>query len=183
MTNPDNFVSHRKVLMRLSIHVAALTAAYKITGDKKYALKAIEHLRAWFVNEETKMNPSLLYAQAITRKFTGRGTGIIDTIHLIEVAQSIIVLEKNKLIPAEDLNAIKKWFSEYLKWLTTHNYGVDEMSAKNNHGTCWVMQVAEFAKLVGDQEKMDFCRRRFKGSSPSCSNGSGWKFPPGIEEN
>jgi hypothetical protein len=162
MTNPDNFVSHRKVLIRMSIQVAALSAAYRITGDKKYALKAIEHLRAWFVNEETKMNPSLLYAQAITRKFTGRGTGIIDTIHLIEVAQSIMILEKDDLISSKDLAAIKKWFADYLKWLTTHQYGIDEMNAKNNHGTCWVMQVAEFAKLVGDQEKMDFCRKRFK---------------------
>ena len=162
MTNPDNFVSHRKVLVRLSIQVAALTAAYRITGDKKYALKALEHLRAWFVNEETKMNPSLLYAQAIIRKFTGRGTGIIDTIHLIEVTQSIIILEKDDLIPAKDLICIKKWFADYLKWMTTYNYGLDEMNAKNNHGTCWVMQVAEFAKLVGDEEKMDFCRKRFK---------------------
>jgi len=162
MTNPDNFISHRKVLIRLSIQVPALTAAYRITGDKKYALKAIEHLRAWFVNEETKMNPSLLYAQAIIRKSTGRGTGIIDTIHLIEVAQSIMILEKDGLIPAADLAAIKKWFEEYLKWLTTNNKGLDEMNAKNNHGTCWVMQVAAYAKLVGDEEKMEFCRKRFK---------------------
>jgi hypothetical protein len=162
MSNPDNFISHRKVLIRLSIQVPALTAAYRINGDRKYALKAIEHLRAWFINEETKMNPSLLYAQAIIRKFTGRGTGIIDTIHLIEVAQSITILEKDNLIPADDLAAIKKWYSGYLKWMTTHTYGLDEMNAKNNHGTCWVMQVAQFAKLVGDEEKMDFCRKRFK---------------------
>ena len=162
MTNPDNFVSHRKVLIRLSIQVAALTAAYRITYDKKYALKALEHLRAWFVNEETKMNPSLLYAQAIIRKFTGRGTGIIDTIHLIEVVQSIMILEKDDLIPPNDLACIKKWFADYLRWMTTYKYGIDEMNAKNNHGTCWVMQVAEFAKLGGDEEKMDFCRKRFK---------------------
>ena len=162
ITNPDNFVSHRKVLIRLSIQVAALTAAYRITYDKKYALKALEHLRAWFVSEETKMNPSLLYAQAIIRKFTGRGTGIIDTIHLIEVVQSIMILEKDDLIPPNDLAFIKKWFADYLRWITTYKYGIDEMNAKNNHGTCWVMQVAEFAKLGGDEEKMDFCRKRFK---------------------
>lgn len=162
MTNPENFVMHRKVLMRLSIQVADLIAAYKITGDKKYALKAIEHLRAWFVNEETKMNPSLLYAQAIKGKFTGRGTGLIDTIHLIEVAQSIMILERSGVISASDLTAIKKWFADYLEWLTTHKYGLDEMSAKNNHGTCWVMQVAAFARLTENEDKMEFCRKRFK---------------------
>ena len=31
------------------------------------------------------MNPNLLYAQAISGRFTGRGIGIIDTLHLVEV--------------------------------------------------------------------------------------------------
>lgn len=162
MTNPDNFVEHRRVMVRLSIHSATLTAAYKVTSDIKYAMHTIKHLKAWFVDSLTRMNPSLLYAQAIKGRFTGRGIGIIDTIHLIEVAQSIMILEKSKLISEEDLNAIKNWFKEYLLWLTTHQYGIDEMNAKNNHGTCWVMQVAMFSKLVNDVDKMNFCRKRFK---------------------
>src|SRR5947199_1574558 len=40
MTNPDNFVDHRKYLMRLSVQVPALAAASTITGDKKYAAHA-----------------------------------------------------------------------------------------------------------------------------------------------
>jgi len=162
MTNPDNFVAHRKAMVRLSIQSAGLTAAYKITNDKKYALKAIEHFAAWFVNDATRMNPNLLYAQAIKGRYTGRGIGIIDTIHLIEVARSISILEKAGLFDPSDLVAIKEWFKDYLDWLTTFQYGIDEMNAKNNHGTCWVMQVAAFSKLVGDEEKMNFCRVRFK---------------------
>src|SRR5579885_3387933 len=46
MTNPDNFVEHRKALMGMSVKVATLTAAYKITGEKKYADAAIKHLTA-----------------------------------------------------------------------------------------------------------------------------------------
>lgn len=162
LTNPENFVDHRKAMINFSIKAATLAAAYKITTDVKYAKQAVKHFMAWFVNEETKMNPNLLYAQAIKGRFTGRGIGIIDTIHLIEVAQSIFVLEKAGMISQEDLYAIKKWFQEYLNWLTTHKYGIDEMNAKNNHGTCWVMQVAAFAKLVNNKEKLEFCQNRFK---------------------
>ncbi|MDP2037978.1 MAG: alginate lyase family protein, partial [Ignavibacteria bacterium] len=61
-----------------------------------------------------------------------------------------------------ELFTIKKWFKDFLDWLTTHRYGLDEMNAKNNHGTCWVMQVAAFSQLVGDEDKMEFCRKRFK---------------------
>src|SRR5271167_191727 len=46
MTNPDNFVEHRKALMRLSVEVPALVAAWKITRDKRYADRAALHLRA-----------------------------------------------------------------------------------------------------------------------------------------
>src|ERR671932_810625 len=92
-SNPANFVEHRRALMRLSVQVPALAAAWKLTGDGRYARRAAEHLRAWFIDERTRMNPSLQYAQAIHGRTTGRGTGIIDTIHLVEVARAVEVLE------------------------------------------------------------------------------------------
>lgn len=162
LTNPANFVDHRKALIRFSVQTAALTAAYSITGEKQYAEHALKHLRAWFVSDATRMNPHLLYAQAIKGRFTGRGIGIIDTIHLVEVVQSIIILNEAGLFAPDEIAAIKAWFAEYLQWLLNHQYGKDEMNAKNNHGTCWVMQSAIFAKLIGDEQTMESCRRRFK---------------------
>src|SRR3989449_11217459 len=79
ITNPDNFVEHRRALMRLSVQVPALAAAFKLTGDERYAKEAGRHLRAWFTEEATRMNPSLTYAQAIHGRATGRGVGIIGT--------------------------------------------------------------------------------------------------------
>ena len=93
MTNPDNFVEHRRALMRLSVQVPALVAAWKLTKDKRYATQAAAHLRAWFIDERTRMNPNLQYAQAIQGRTTGRGIGIIDTIHLVEVARAIEILK------------------------------------------------------------------------------------------
>ncbi len=162
MSNPDNFVAHRKVMIRFSQIIGSLASAYKVTGNEKYVKQALLHLEAWFCDTATRMNPSLNYAQAIKGRFTGRGIGIIDTIHLMEVAQSIIAMEQASCFDMETLATIKSWFADYLKWLTTHPYGKDEMNAKNNHGTCWTMQVASFAKLTGDSELMDFCRNRYK---------------------
>src|ERR1700741_846427 len=59
MTNPDNFVEHRRALMRLSQQVPALVAAWKLTKDKRYATHASAHLRAWFIEGGTRMNPNL----------------------------------------------------------------------------------------------------------------------------
>lgn len=58
MTNPGNFVKHRQALMRLSVQVPALTAAFLITKQQKYADHAALHLRAWFLDEGTRMNPT-----------------------------------------------------------------------------------------------------------------------------
>jgi hypothetical protein len=162
MTNPENFTDHRRQMMRLSVQVAALSAAWKLTKERRYATLAARHLRAWFLDPRTRMNPHLLYAQAIKGRMTGRGIGIIDTIHLVEVARSVEVLESSGAMSSTEINGVKQWFADYLKWMTTHQYGVDEREAKNNHGTCWVMQVAAFARLTGNRELINFSRDRFK---------------------
>ena len=148
--------------MRLSVQVPALVAAWKLTKNKRYASKAAEHLRAWFVDERTRMNPNLQYAQAIHGVTTGRGIGIIDTIHLVEVARAIDVLKDSSALSMTELGAITQWFKDYLDWMTTSKNGTDERDAKNNHGTCWLMQVAAFAQLANDQKLLDYCRERFK---------------------
>ena len=162
MTNPDNFVEHRRYLMRLSVQFPALVAAWKLTRDERYARQAVKHLRSWFIDESTRMNPNLQYAQAIHGRFTGRGIGIIDTIHLVEVARAIEILKDSRSLSMTDLGGVILWFTDYLKWMTTSKNGIEERDAKNNHGTCWVMQVAAFAELVGDQELRTYCRNRFK---------------------
>jgi hypothetical protein len=162
MTNPDNFVAHRKAMVRLSLHVPALAAAWLLTSDRRFAQHAASHLRAWFVDDETRMNPNLQYAQAIHGRFTGRGTGIIDTLHLVEVARAASVVERASVLTDAERGRVRRWFDEYVTWMTTHKYGTDERDAKNNHGSCWVLQVAEFARLAGRPALLDYCRDRFK---------------------
>jgi hypothetical protein len=72
------------------------------------------------------------------------------------------VLERSGALSASDTTAINKWFTDYLTWMTTSKNGIDEREAKNNHGTCWVMQVAAYAHLVGDKKLLDYSRERFK---------------------
>ena len=162
LSNPDNFVEHRRALMRLSVQIPALAAAWKLTKDSRYAKHTARHLRAWFLDPSTRMNPNLQYAQAIHGRFTGRGIGIIDTIHLVEVARAIQSLEESSALSKTELDGIRQWFSDYLQWMTTSKNGIEEREAKNNHGTCWLMQVAAFAQLTGNGKLLDYCRDRFK---------------------
>ena len=164
LTNPANFTTHREALIRFSQISGALASAYVLTNDKKYAEKLTFHLKAWFVNQDTKMNPNLQYAQAIKGVATGRGIGIIDTVHLVEVTKAFKVIENSAVLSKAELEAIKSWFRNYLNWITTHEYGIAERDNGNNHSVCWTMQVAAFADLIKDTKTMDFCRNFYKTS-------------------
>jgi len=94
LTNPDNFTAHRLAMIRFSKIIGALASAYILTRDDQYVRHASLHLNAWFVNPATQMNANLQFAQAIKGKVTGRGIGIIDTIHLMEVAQGVLIMEQ-----------------------------------------------------------------------------------------
>jgi hypothetical protein len=162
LSNPGNFNDHRRALMRLSVQMPALAAAYELTKDAKYATHAQRHARAWFISRVTRMTPALRYAQAIHGRATGRGTGIIDTIHLVEVARALEQLDGVKGWSRDDAAFARAWFADYLDWLTTDQYGRDERDTTNNHATCWVMQVAAFAHYTGNAPLMEDCRRRYK---------------------
>lgn len=164
MTNPDNFTTHREALIRLSQISGALASAYILTEGRIYADELVIHLRAWFIDEKTKMNPNLLFAQAVKGVATGRGIGIIDTIHLIEVTKAIQAIETSPALSKADMTTIQSWFTSYLHWLTTHEYGIAERDNGNNHSVCWTMQVAAFADFINDKATMGFCRAFYKNT-------------------
>jgi Alginate lyase len=162
LSNPDNFDDHRRAMRRLSVLVPALAAAWRLTGDERFAAAAARHLRAWFLDPATLMNPDLRFAQAIRGITTGRGIGIIDTLHLVEVARAITVLRGSRALSPAEHEGLEGWFTAYLAWLTGSENGREERDAENNHGTCWALQVAEFARLAGDRELTDWCRARYR---------------------
>lgn len=161
-SNPDNFIAHRKSMIRLSDIIGTLASAYLLTDDEMYAEAAVRHLKAWFVDEATRMNPNLLYGQAIKGRHSGRSIGIIDTIHLVEVALGAKKLSKAEAFRPEDQAKVKEWFAQYLHWINTHPYGQKERRHPNNHGVCWSLQAAAFADLVGDAEQLEWIRKQFK---------------------
>ena len=161
-TNPDNFVAHRQVIRQLSDAVAALGAAYKLTGEDRYAKKTAGLLKVFFLDEKTRMNPNLQFAQAVPGVSRGRGTGIIDTLHLVEIPKAIEAMEESPAFPDDEDKGLKKWFADYVIWMTTSKNGQDEGKASNNHAVAFWLQVAVFAEYTGDQKNLAECRRRFK---------------------
>ena len=181
INNPDNFDYHRQAISQFSWATGTLTSAYLLTGKAIYAQTAVKHLQAWFVDPATLMNPNMLYTQAIKGVNTGRGIGIIDAIPFIEVTKSIQILEESPYLSRQDKQTIHDWFRTFMLWLNTHKYGLDEMNAKNNHGTWWHAQVAAYATFVGDKTILEKCRNHYTNILLPTQMGKDGSFPLEIE--
>jgi hypothetical protein len=136
--------------------VSSLSLAYYITNDSKYSDKAAELLRGWFLNDDTKMNPNLNYAQAVEGKNDGRGSGIIDTHEFPLITDAVGLLENSKNWTNDDDAKIKMWFGQYLDWLLSSKNGKDESKAKNNHGSWYDYQVVSTALFL---DKKDLAKK------------------------
>ncbi len=160
-SNPSKFDRHRDALTRFGIEMPALATAWFISRNPHFAMRAAAHLRAWFVNPATRMNPDLSHAQAIIGVNTGRAIGIIDTLHIVEVARAALLLASHDAPGyAAIRSGVDRWFREYLDWLTGSAAGRQERDQRNNHGSCWLLQVAAFGALVGDGTVLRDARSR-----------------------
>ena len=160
-SNPNNFDDHRKAMITLSVEMPALTAAWLLTGNRRYGLRACDHLKAWFVVPATRMNPNLMYAQAVQGQSTGRSFGIIDTVHLVEVARAASFLI-GELLNRQDSHAVQVWFADYLDWIYESERGHEERDTRNNHAICWSLQAAEFARLAKNESIREDVYRRYR---------------------
>lgn len=158
-SNPDCFNRHRKVLMRLSCIAGVLAKEFLRTQDKAVLDKFCEHMHIWFADENVSMLPHLEYAQAIRNQLPGRNFGVIDSIHLAEVALAVIKLRR--YMPSQLVDSVTKWFEKYLQWLITSQLGADERKTLNNHAVCWYMQAAAFAHLTENNALLDEFRSDF----------------------
>lgn len=152
--NPEiNKITDHKYLSELDNTCRTLALAWYCTGEEKYAVKATALLRHWFLNEATKMNPNLNYAQAIPGINNGRGIGIIETIALTGIADAVALLKGSKALTDADSKGIQQWYAQYLNWMLTSKNGNEEHAAKNNHGTWYYAQSINFALFTGNTAK------------------------------
>ena len=130
-------------------NVETLALAYYFTGNETYAEGAAKVARTWFLDPATRMNPHLKYAQAIMGVNEGRGTGILEAIHISVAADALGLLAESKAWPKDNQKALKEWLRTYHDWLIESDPGKDERRAKNNHGTFYDVQAVRIALVIG----------------------------------
>ncbi len=159
--NPEiNKITDDRYKSEMIESVRDLAYAFYFSGEEKYFIKAVDYLHSWFINEKTKMNPNLNYAQFIPGVTEGRAAGIIDIHGLYQLVDAIGILETSDKWNKNDDSALKNWFSEMLNWLLISKNGIAESKAKNNHGSWYDVQIVSISLYLGKTEQAkDFLNR------------------------
>lgn len=134
---------------RMAAAAETLAQAWYFTGREEYAQHAARLLRAWFLDEKTRMNPNLNFGQAVPGVTDGRAAGVIDTTDLIGLVDAVGLLGGSRAWTEADQRGLQAWFQKYLAWLRESKIGRDEAAASNNHGTWYDAQAASYALFAG----------------------------------
>ena len=154
-TNPDSQSpekSDRPRIEAISIHAETLGLAYYLTGNEKYAKKAAELLRVWFLDVATRMNPNLNYAQARPGHVDGSKSGVLDGRMMTRALEGSILIAGSSALSDTEREGLKAWAGEYFQWLKSAELAVEEAAARNNHGSFYDAQAMYFALYSGNRE-------------------------------
>lgn len=152
--NPErNKYSDASQLSKVIDGVFTLGNAYYYTNDERYAKKAFGLVDTFFVNPATRMNPNLKYGQFIPGICEGRGIGIIETRFMGRLLEGITLMHGAESWDKHVYEGLKRWVGEYLNWLQTHPYGIDESKAHNNHGTYYDTQCVAMHLFLGQVDE------------------------------
>jgi len=151
-SNPELEKYDRHPLGNMASAVNTLALAYFYSGKEYYAAKAVELIRAWFFNEETKMNPNLNYAQFMpgVNQSKGRAAGLIDSYSFVSMLNSVKLLDSSESYTSSDDNRLKEWFANFAIWWQTSEQGIAENNSKNNHGLAYDVQLVVYLLFSGN---------------------------------
>lgn len=154
-TNPNSQSlkkSDRPRIGKLGENTETLGLAYYLTGERKYAKKAAELLRVWFIDETTRMNPNLNHAQCRLGHNTGSKSGVLDGRLMIKALEGSLLISNSSELSESELMELKVWAKSYFEWLTTNELALQEAKSKNNHGSFYDAQAMYFALYSGNDK-------------------------------
>ena len=160
-------------LTRMCAAVDTLALAYAFTDEERYAEKAAELLKVWFLDDATSMNPNMLFAQYVpgeggfksyySMRCVGRRQGkkafvsyggVIEGSRFPSLLQSVELLRGSRSWTVAHHQGLQQWFHRFMKWLLESQHGDDESTALNNHASWYCNQIATYAAFCGDEKTL-----------------------------
>lgn len=154
ISNPELKEYDRETLEKMSQRVRTFTLAWFLGGDTLFANAAVKQIQVWFIDDSTRMNPNMDYAQMIPGRNNSIGYpfGVLDGYSFVQTMDALKVLEAYRGFSKADKASLKKWFTDYVHWLTTSEQAIEESKAANNHGTTYDTQLLAYSLYIGDRK-------------------------------
>lgn len=162
-SNPELELYDRVPLHAMSQAVTVLSQAYYFSGDKRYAVKAMDFVRTWFLNKKTYMNPNLNHSQFVpgVNDWKGTAPGLIDTYIFVEMLSSVKLLEGSGVYTATDKSSLEDWFRHFAEWMQSSPQGQEERNSGSNHGVAYDVQLTMYLLFSGNKKEAEKVIREF----------------------
>ncbi|KAJ3883038.1 chondroitin AC/alginate lyase [Lentinula edodes] len=140
-----------------------------ISGNRQYVKAAINILNAFFLDQDTRMNPNLDFGQVIRGPGNNVGTftGPLDMRGLVKVINAIMILKRSNSTdwtPELD-QQMQAWMSHYLDWLKNSEIGKKARSRPNNHGTFYYMSMSALSIALNKPQDAVNAMEEFFGTT------------------
>ncbi len=143
---PDT--DHQRLQTMLTA-VEKLSFAFYFSDDRRYADQTLEHLNAWFIAPETRVNPHVLYAQSIPGLQPGNPAAFIDWRRFYSVLTAVQLLHQAGVFPDDAKQSMDTWLAAYLDYMVTSEQGQKTDALPQNHATWYNCQVVGLMLYLG----------------------------------
>jgi hypothetical protein len=153
--------------LAFTIAIPALAAAVRIDAPNaaRYNAAAAAYLETWLLDPKTKPILSLPDYKPL--------------VELAPLAETTVALKFFSLDPALIVR-LKRYFTNYLKFLTEDTTALLARDAKDHHQSSWLLQVAAFSVFTGNDSALDDARHRFRAQFIRAQIHAEGKFPHEI---
>ena len=122
LANPSAFSANRSAFDSMCDAVLTLGTAAYLLDDSRYAQHAAHLIQTWFIAPKTRMDPNMEHAGTVPGARVGAdalmGSGVSEGRPLILAIQGMEFLAKTGAWDPKEEAATRKWFDDYLRWLT-----------------------------------------------------------------
>jgi hypothetical protein len=151
----DN-MSDTKYLNSLCTRLSHLSLLYSLTKNEEYADKAISIITTFFINPETKMNPTLTYSGLVIGDSMSdlkiRGA-TIDTSRLCGLSDWIELLKVSPSWNNDLQDAMVSWVDSLANWFKTDERGILQGGYFHNIKTSYMNQLASYLVFCGKESE------------------------------
>jgi hypothetical protein len=133
-------------------NVNTLGLAYFYTRDPAYAERVADQIRAWLIDPDTRMNPSVLYASVVRGVGGGRSFGVIEMSRIYQTLDAFALISDAGFQSDNDRAQLRSWMADYGRWLEESEFGQSESATVNNHSLWYDVQRASIGLFLGQRD-------------------------------